>query len=154
MVSLKKIIISGHSSIHGHRSNKGVNNSMINLTYYCELSVLSEWNKSLCIRLSVYQEVMFRWIKSVTKLHRNVCEQSLKPKCHLLVHRSTLQNKIYYCVLLTMLHVIGHYWYKNQLHITILQLLYTKQVIDFNQRQAEYFDSYKGSVQSYWTKLK
>ena len=92
--------------------------------------------------------------KSVTKLHRNVCEQSLKPKCHLLVHRSTLQNKIYYCVLLTMLHVIGHYWYKNQLHITILQLLYTKQVIDFNQRQAEYFDSYKGSVQSYWTKLK
>ena len=57
-------------------------------------------------------------------------------------------------LLLTMLHVIGHYWYKNQLHTTILQLLYKKQVIDFNQRQAEYFDLYKGSVQSYWTKLK
>ena len=33
----------------------------------------------------------------------------LKSKCYLLVYRSTLQNKIYYCVLLTMLHVIGHY---------------------------------------------
>ena len=43
---------------------------------------------------------------------------------------------------------------KNQLHIIILLLLYTKQVIDFNQRQAEYFNSYKGSVQSFWTKLK
>ena len=32
--------------------------------------------------------------------------------------------------------------------------MYTREVIDFNQRQAEYFDSYKGSVQSYWTKLK
>ena len=112
MVSLKKEIISGHSSIHGHRSNKGTNNNVINLTYYCVLSVLSERKKSLCIRLSVYQEVMFRWIQVSYKLHRNVCEQSLKPKCHLLVHRSTLQNKIYYCVLLTMLHVIGHYWYK------------------------------------------
>ena len=62
IISLKKEIISGHSGVHGHRSNKGTNNSMINLTYYCVLSVLSEWKKSLCIRVSVYQEVMFRWI--------------------------------------------------------------------------------------------
>ena len=34
MVFLNKTMISGHSSIHGHHNDKGINNGMINLTYY------------------------------------------------------------------------------------------------------------------------
>ena len=76
MVCLDKTMISGHSSIHGHHNDKGINNSMINLTYYSVLYILSEWKKGLCIRLSVYQEL--HGYKSVTKLHRNVCKQFFK----------------------------------------------------------------------------
>ena len=62
MVCLNKIMISGHSSIHGHCNDKGINNSMINLTYYSVLYILSERKKGLCIRLSVYQEVSYAYM--------------------------------------------------------------------------------------------
>ena len=68
MVCLNKTMISGHSSIHGHHNDKGINNSMINLTYYSVLYILSERKKGLCIRLSVYQEVMLTWIQVSYKI--------------------------------------------------------------------------------------
>ena len=45
----------------------------------------------------------------------------------------------------------GHYWYTCTRHT---QYLLSVQVVDTRKKQAEYFDSFTLSTESYWTQLK
>ena len=91
-----------------HHNDKGINKSMINLIYYSVLYIYCQNGKKVYVLGSQFiRKLCLHGYKSVTKLHRNGCNQFLKSQNPFIVYRSTSQ--IYYCVLLTMLNVIGHY---------------------------------------------